>query len=96
MGMKNLFRAEIRGKRADLGGVRLSCGASGDGPYWVAIRPENVAVSCRPVGHGASNRLQGRLQGILNRGIYADVQVAVGGLLLHAIDSRRELLRANL
>ncbi|HSO19883.1 MAG TPA: hypothetical protein VLT88_10515, partial [Desulfosarcina sp.] len=66
---------------------------SGDGPYWVAIRPENVAVSCRPVGHGASNRLQGRLQGILNRDLR---RCPGGGLLLHAIGSRRELLRVNL
>jgi molybdate/tungstate transport system ATP-binding protein len=96
VGMKNLFAACIDADWADLGRLRLRCRRQGNGRGTVAIRPENVSVSCQPGAGPSVNRLEGRLRSILNRGFYADVRVDVDGLAFFAIDSRRELVRANL
>jgi molybdate/tungstate transport system ATP-binding protein len=96
VGMKNLFPAHFDGDIAVIGGIQLRCRKPGNGFRAVAIRPEHIKIGPRPYGDAGTNRLEGRLGAVLNRGFYADIWIEVDGVSFHAIHSGRDLTETDL
>ncbi len=99
LGMRNIFEAYFHNGAARFHG--LECPAPGNGPGndeagYIALRPEDVAVTrTPPMGNGWVS-FTGRVDQLLNLGFHFEVTVRVGKAVFTAFVTQRDLLDMGL
>jgi len=76
VGMKNIFPAVFQQDRACVDDlcVRLSAPVNGSKKY-IAIRPEDIQISCEKFPADSSNVVSGVISGIMNHGFYSEIKI---------------------
>jgi molybdate/tungstate transport system ATP-binding protein len=74
VGMKNLFPARFSGSRAIINNLKIKLGRIPANSYrYIAIRPEDIALSRESFISSMRNLLRGTVSGIFDRGFYYEV-----------------------
>ena len=78
VGMKNVFPALLNGSRATVGGlpVDLPC-PSPDANGYIALRPEDIVISMRPLESSIRNSFAGIVSSIIDQGFLYEVHIRV-------------------
>jgi ABC-type Fe3+/spermidine/putrescine transport system ATPase subunit len=94
--MKNLFPAVFAGDSADLGAVSLRLSApAGKNRGQVAFRPEDVDLVRADAAPPGANRFECRIEKIIPRGIFSEVQLRAGRLQINAMVTTAVLTRSG-
>ena len=97
VGMKNVFPARFTGARARVDGVELGlpevpCG----NPTHVAIRAEDVGIDAKDTAHEPDRTvLTGTLENVVDRGLFFELSIRTGSMLLTSMITRGEFLRGG-
>jgi tungstate/molybdate transport system ATP-binding protein len=82
LGVDNLFQGESAIKNGiayvDVGGVNIASTTLKSGDVYASIRPEDILVSTKQIVSSARNSLQGRIEGIVDKGTVVRILVSVG------------------
>ena len=78
VGMKNIFEVAFNGTTATLGSLRIEVphphhNAGG----YIAIRPEDIVISLKPLESGMHNSFAGNINGIVDQGFLYEVYISV-------------------
>ncbi len=97
VGMKNVFEALFDGRQALIGGLKLILPAEpGPGQRFVAVRPEDIALSPGPPPEAGPNVFSGRLIRLVDQGPLCEVHVAGEGVLFKVLAAKGALSAARL
>lgn len=99
LGMRNIFEAYFDNGRARFMG--LECPMPGNAPGngeagWVALRPEDVAVTRTPPANNGWVAFTGRVDRLINLGFQFEVSVRVGRAVFTAFVTQRDVLDMEL
>ena len=94
VGMKNIFQATFRGKKAGTNGMELTLDSPpGKNRGYIAIRAEDILINKEDMTGDGRNVFQGRISDIIDRGPYYDVTATSGKVMLKAVLSKSELVQ---
>ena len=96
VGMKNIFEATFREDGVQVGGVILQIGRPPRGRSCIAIRPEHLRLYAEAPGEDTVNLVAGYVSRIDNQGVYSDVVVEAGGIVLQSLSTTFNLHRMQL
>jgi molybdate/tungstate transport system ATP-binding protein len=97
VGMKNVFPARLENGRARLQNTTLlQTGTRGEGPCYVAVRPEHVQLLGQPPAQTIVNCLPGRIHRISNLGIFAVLAVQTAGPRFESVIPTSEVMARGL
>jgi molybdate/tungstate transport system ATP-binding protein len=85
VGMKNIFPAAFNGRQARIENGSLHITAASDGRRFVAMRPEHINIATARPEPLPLNCMAGVIGRVSNQGIYSDVSVDAGGVVLQSI-----------
>lgn len=92
VGMRNLFRAKFQGTRALINGFSIETGRTIPGQEGhLAIRPEDIVLSRRPISSSMRNSFPGIITGVENQGLSYAITIRCGNLRLKALVTRGAL-----
>ena len=94
VGMKNIFRAEFTGTLARIGReLTIELGRSPDNEHgFLAIRPEDVVLSKKPLDSSMRNSFKGAVSGVFDHGFYYEVHVAVTDTVFRCLITKAALI----
>jgi molybdate/tungstate transport system ATP-binding protein len=96
VGMKNVFPAVFREKKARLGDIQLQLkDIVPPSKKYVAVRPEDVAISTDG-SSGVDNILSATVVGVANHGLYHEVLADAGGIVFLVLITKNKLLEMAL
>ncbi len=82
VGMKNIFKGEISGNKVALeSGVRFGVITAQRGAVTIAIRPEDISVSRKPLVDEGLNQFNGRVISLQDKGVLCKLTIDVGVVL---------------
>jgi len=97
VGMKNLFRARFADTSAIVDGLSIELGRTPDnGQRYIAIRPEDIVLSREPHRSSMRNTHTGRVNAIIDHGMYHEVTVAVEHVTFSSLITKRSLLELDI
>ncbi|MDD2389588.1 MAG: ABC transporter ATP-binding protein [Desulfobacterales bacterium] len=96
VGMKNIFPAKISGDKADVKGLVVCIPAGKGDSSYIAVRPEDVRLSCNAFPCGTPNCFEGRVDTVMMQGFYCEIRVVCSEVSFSAFLSSSEWLRMNL
>jgi len=97
VGMKNCSRAEFRGTKAVVDGLDIETGRKWENREgYIAIRPEDVVLSRKPLQSSMRNVFQGKITSVQDRGFFFEVSVAVRGAVFVSLITKSALLDLEL
>ncbi|MDP8213919.1 MAG: ABC transporter ATP-binding protein [Candidatus Euphemobacter frigidus] len=92
VGIRNLFRAEFRETRARVNGLSIETGRRLDqSDGYLAIRPEDIVLSRHQIASSMRNSFSGEIIAIERRGMFYEVTVQCGELILRSLITRGAL-----
>jgi molybdate/tungstate transport system ATP-binding protein len=78
VGMKNCYRVNFRDTKAVIDGIEIETGRTWWRAYgYIAIRPEDVVISRKPLDSSMRNVFEGRIGSVRDRGFFYEVKVLV-------------------
>jgi molybdate/tungstate transport system ATP-binding protein len=97
VGMKNVFAAQFDGLRATVDGLEIKFdGRYVGSPKYVAIHPEDIALTRATSSPGEVNSFEGAVTGYIDKGQYCEVSVAAGALTFAVLTTKRSIMRLRL
>jgi len=97
VGMKNLFEADFRNGTAAIDGHKIFLAGTPDPRHkYLAIRPEDIAITLEPFPSTRENTFRGFVTSISDRGFTYEVHVKTGGLRFISAVTRKEVLNSSL
>lgn len=97
VGMKNVFPASFKGAKAMVDGLELHLETPpGDHKNYVAIRSEDIIIRKDRISENGMNVVQGKIAGIIDRGLFHEVSVKTGKVVFRSTLSKRDLFSLNL
>jgi len=95
--MKNLFEADFRDGTTAIDGHKIFLARTPDPLHrYLAIRPEDIAVTLEPSPSNRENTFRGFVTSISDRGFTYEVHVKTGGLRFISAVTRKEVLNSSL
>ncbi len=94
VGMKNVFKAEFTGTRAKVGQkLNIELGRNPVNAHgYLAIRPEDLVLSRKPLDSSMRNSFKGAVSGVLDQGFYYEVHVAVADTVFRSLITKAALI----
>jgi len=97
VGMKNIFQATFKGKKARTNGMELNLDSPpGKNRGYIAFRAEDVLINKEDMTGDGRNVFQGKISDIIDRGPYYDVAATSGKLMFKAVLSKSDLVQLGL
>jgi molybdate/tungstate transport system ATP-binding protein len=92
VGIKNVLPASFQGTRARIGTLEVEMGkGSGAERGFIAIRPEDIVLSPRPLSSSMRNCFTARIVDVVDRGFFYEVDVNSAGVLLKSMITKGAL-----
>ncbi len=86
VGMKNVFPATFSGNIAQVGAVSVEVAKRhGNGNGYIAIRPEDIVISLKPLDSSMRNSFAGVIRGIVDQGFLYEVHIEVHDLTFRSL-----------
>jgi molybdate/tungstate transport system ATP-binding protein len=94
VGMKNIFKSEFMGTRAKVGEkLTIEMGRNPANAHgFVAVRPEDIVLSKKPVDSSMRNSFKGTVSKVLDQGFYYDVHVLAGDVVFRSLITKAALI----
>ncbi|RZB34051.1 MAG: molybdate/tungstate transport system ATP-binding protein [Desulfobacteraceae bacterium Eth-SRB2] len=97
MGIKNVFHASFRNKKARVNNLELHLQSPpGENKCYVAIRPEDIIISKNGASGNDINSFQGKVMGITDRGLYFEVSAGTGNVIFRVMLSKNDFFKLEL
>ena len=96
VGMKNIFPATFEGARAMVSDLQIDLGAPvEETKRYVAIRPEDIAISSEPASKNGSAPLRGEIKRVVDHGFYFSISIETGGVTFQSLMPKSMLLNTD-
>jgi molybdate/tungstate transport system ATP-binding protein len=97
VGMKNLFAAHYKGTKAIIDDVEIELGREPANTHgYIAIRPEDIVISRKPLTSSMRNAFRGKVTGVLDQGFSYEVHVQVGQIFFKSLITKRSLVELDI
>ena len=97
VGMKNVFPAVFEETRAVVDNIELRLEIPpGKDKHYVAIRAEDIIIGQEGFSQESPNVFQGRVLNIMDMGLYHQVSVGIGEVIIKAVLTKSNLFEMNL
>jgi len=97
VGMKNVFPAVFEDTRAVVDNIELRLEIPpGKDKHYVAIRAEDIIIGQEGFSQESPNVFQGRVLNIMDMGLYHQVSVGIGEVIIKAVLTKSNLFEMNL
>jgi molybdopterin-binding protein len=95
--MKNIFPAVFEDTRAVVDNIELRLEIPpGEDKHYIAIRAEDIIIGQEGFSQDSPNVFQGRVLNIMDMGLYCQVSVGIGEVIVKAVLTKRNLFEMNL
>jgi molybdate/tungstate transport system ATP-binding protein len=91
VGIKNVFPARFEKRTAWIKQLKLTTAGGNGAHHHVAIRPENIHLSCEATDQGPANCLSGRVCRMIRRGFFSELDVRASGVVFRSLMTVRAL-----
>ena len=97
VGMKNLFRADFREKKAIVSGLEIELGVTPSNSHgYIAIRPEDIVIGRRRFTSSMRNSFPAVVTAIIDQGFYYEVHVQSGHVKFTSLITKSSLIELEL
>jgi molybdate/tungstate transport system ATP-binding protein len=96
-GMKNFFPVVFEGSQAKIGSLHVEMGRRAESERgFIAIRPEDIVLSVKPLASSMRNCFQGRIIAVVDRGFFYEVSLDSQGTVLHSLVTKGALVELEI
>ena len=97
VGMKNLFAVQFRDTKALTGSIEIELGRKPENSHgYIAIRPEDIVLSKESLASSMRNSFRGTVTGVLDRGLYYEVDVMVENVTFKSLITKSSLFELGI
>ncbi|MHA1722548.1 MAG: tungstate ABC transporter ATP-binding protein WtpC [Candidatus Baldrarchaeia archaeon] len=100
VGFENIFKGKARREGnltvIDIGGVKIRASEPAEGDVIVAIRPEEIVLSLRPVETSAQNVIEGKVVEVVQEAFIVKLRVDVGNVQFTVYITRKSFLEMKI
>jgi molybdate/tungstate transport system ATP-binding protein len=97
VGMKNLFRAEFKGRKAIVSGLEIELGITPINNHgYIAVRPEDIVISRRRFSSSMRNSFSAIIAAVIDQGFYYEVRARSGEVTFTSLITKSSLIELGL
>ena len=97
VGMKNVFHAIFKGRKALVNNVKIELAKElKQKQAYIAIRPEDIVISKKPLASSMRNSFKGIVTGIFDKGFTYEIHIKVKDVTFKSIITKRSLFRLEI
>ena len=97
VGMKNLFAARFKGRKAVVHSLEIELGREpSNSNGYIAIRPEDIVISKEAIASSMRNSFKGAVTEIFDQGFYYEVHVRAGAATFKSLITKRSAFELEL